>query len=773
MQAVFTGSANSNSSTVSVTVFAVPTLSLSAAITVVGSTAPVTVTATETGSNGAASGNVVTFSASAGVGGTFNPSTCVLSAGTCSVAYTPASTLAVGQYSNAITASFAASSATGYLPGSTAAGLGVNTQVDTLITFTGSGGANPGAAPAVDSLIQGNDGNFYGLTYGSYKPSFGGTFYRLMPSGVMTVLHTFNAGAFPYGGLIQSSDGSFYGVAISDGAYGYGTVFKLSPSGDLTVLHTFTGSTDQGYPQGPLIEGTDGNLYGLTEGVLTAGTVFRTARDGSGFATLHTFDYATEGYVYANPIQGSDGKLYGTLGSGPTQCGSVFSMTLDGTYSVLHAFNNSEGCDPAASLVQGGDGALYGVNDTGGAGGKGTVYKVSLSGTETTLYSFQGPEGAYPPVALLQGTDGNFYGTTSSTVTGSGSSAVSGGGTIFAITPAGVLTTLAQLPNGWDPGNSLLQGADGNLYGVDSGDYSSNYGHIFRVHPLHPLSAPVSLSAPATVTAGSTFALTYAALNAYSQTMQRCFATNSTPDRTDWTGALTATSTTATASLQASFTPGTYTYSLTCGGMESNLIGITVQPAPPTVAESFSPTSIAPAGTSTVTFTLININSPGGALSNIAFTDTLPGPLTIASPSAASTTCGGTLTANGGSNSMSFTGGSLAANAACTVKFNVTGTMAGTWTNASSAVSTSAGSTAAASASHHRRHTHEAGLYKLTGCLDPSWRQCRQPHPGSVAGCRRQRPGQRLLHNGRSRGHRPFRLFANLYSGSCEWCGDV
>jgi len=88
-------------------------------------------------------------------------------------------------------------------------------------------GWNPAA------LIQGSDGNFYGMTVQGGDQSFGwGTAFKLTPEGVETILHSFTAqsdGAYPSVGLVQGSDGNFYGTAgggMNDGA----TIFRLTPT---------------------------------------------------------------------------------------------------------------------------------------------------------------------------------------------------------------------------------------------------------------------------------------------------------------------------------------------------------------------------------------------------------------------------------------------------------------------------------------------------------------------------------------------------------------
>src|SRR4051794_29007352 len=88
----------------------------------------------------------------------------------------------------------------------------------TLATFNGPNGAEPNSP-----LIQGLDGNIYGMTLngGANCDSGCGTVFRMTPAGVLTTLHSFCGvggypycfdGSFPYGGLVQSTNGNFYGT---------------------------------------------------------------------------------------------------------------------------------------------------------------------------------------------------------------------------------------------------------------------------------------------------------------------------------------------------------------------------------------------------------------------------------------------------------------------------------------------------------------------------------------------------------------------------------
>jgi len=118
------------------------------------------------------------------------------------------------------------------------------------------------------------------------------------------------------------------------------------------------------------------------------------------------------------------------------------------TFKTLVKFTGANGNGPTSALVQGTDGNLYGTTYYGGSStacsqGCGTVFKVTPAGVLTTLHSFDLTEGENPN-GLVLGDDGNFYGTTYLGGAGTycGFVTASGCGTVFRITPEGSLTTL-------------------------------------------------------------------------------------------------------------------------------------------------------------------------------------------------------------------------------------------------------------------------------------------------------------------------------------------
>lgn len=79
-----------------------------------------------------------------------------------------------------------------------------------------------------------------------------------------------------------------------------------------------------------------------------------------------------------------------------------------------------------------------------------------------------------------------------------------------------------------------------------------------------------------------------------------------------------------------------------------------------TFDKTFNPDTIGPGSVSTLQFVITNTAT---ALSDLAFTDTLPAPagVTIATPANVTNTCGGTLTAPDGGGTITFVDGVLGA----------------------------------------------------------------------------------------------------------------
>jgi len=311
-------------------------------------------------------------------------------------------------------------------------------------------------------LAQGQDGNIYGATTNGGK-TLNGNVFRLTPAGAYTDIYDFDSthGAYPQGGLSMGLDGNFYGTTYQGGANHFGTIFKVTPSGTQALLYSFQNTNDGAYPRtppvqapdgdlygatgngtayvlykltpsgtftivatlpalslSPLLVGTDGNLYGMTQygGTFNRGTAFQFAPAKKKLKILHSFGNGSEGVSPAGPLfQGVDGKLYGTTSAGGSASGgTVFQMSTAGKVVTLVNFDSahpSNGATPFAGVVQGSDGFLYGAASVGGANGLGTLFKVSTKGAGfQVLHDFATATGDTPLATPLLHTSGKIYG---------------------------------------------------------------------------------------------------------------------------------------------------------------------------------------------------------------------------------------------------------------------------------------------------------------------------------------------------------------------------
>ena len=118
--------------------------------------------------------------------------------------------------------------------------------------------------------MQGSDGDFYGTTdKGGSKGD--GVIFKITANGTFTVPHSCCSqkactdGLNPFAGLIQGTDGNIYGTTQGGGAHDDGEIFEITPDNTFTILYSFcsqSGCLDGEFPQTGIIQGVDGNFYG-------------------------------------------------------------------------------------------------------------------------------------------------------------------------------------------------------------------------------------------------------------------------------------------------------------------------------------------------------------------------------------------------------------------------------------------------------------------------------------------------------------------------------
>jgi uncharacterized repeat protein (TIGR03803 family) len=284
-------------------------------------------------------------------------------------------------------------------------------------------------------------------------------------------------GPCPHGGepgsLIQGSDGNFYGTTFvsSEGNQSQpngGTVFSVTPKGQFSLLHTFLPGVKNNYPNGnnpsAIVEGSDGNLYGVTSngGVPGDGVLYRVGRK-SGFKVIHSFCSATsctDGYIPETIVAGTDGNLYGLTIAGGTGncfagCGTIFRVVpATGTYEVVFNFDGKADGDRPGSLTLAPDGSFYGFSGV-------IFHYVPATGDfqvlPGTMFPLFGDDGSVPRGMFIA--NGKIYGLyTIYLIGGSGLFEVNLDGSNLHLFPEYNTTTTGGSPSG------VLLASDGNLW---------------------------------------------------------------------------------------------------------------------------------------------------------------------------------------------------------------------------------------------------------------------------------------------------------------------
>jgi uncharacterized repeat protein (TIGR03803 family) len=364
----------------------------------------------------------------------------------------------------------------------------------TLFTFDGNNGFSP------QSLVQGTNGNFYGVTFGGGgEPGDGGTVFEMTSTGEMPLRYRFCSlancadGVHPGGALTQLANGSFVGITSQGGSGascnqldGCGTLFEITTAGKLTTLYNFCSQANcaDGYdPYGAVLD-VDGNFYGAAlGGTNSSGLIYKITPSGE-FSVLYSFCSQTncaDGSGPSGLVLGSNGNFFGgTNLFGKNGSGTLFEITPSGQLTTLYNFTGVNGDASGAFSLQARNGNFYGTTlNLNNAVGE--IFELTKAGKFVILYtfcSFNCGTQLFIPGGLLQASDGNFYGKT-----GEGGANLNGG--VFKMTPAGKVTTFVSFPScntesscpsGFGP-NGLVQGTDGNFYGVmDAGGLLNCHG---------------------------------------------------------------------------------------------------------------------------------------------------------------------------------------------------------------------------------------------------------------------------------------------------------
>jgi len=294
-----------------------------------------------------------------------------------------------------------------------------------LMDFDGTNGDCTNGCRPHGSLVQASNGKLYGMTTtGGNVAGSNGVIFSFDPStSTYTRLKDFDNfinGAQPYGSLVQASNGKLYGMTHDGGINAAGVIFSFDPSTSIyTKLKDFDGNSNYG-PYGSLVQASNGKLYGMTYsgGSPGVGTIFSLDPSSSAFTKHFDFDFTNGAYPDGNLIQASDGKLYGmTHRGGSNDAGVIFSFdpsTSD--FTKLKDFDFAIG-----NVFYLGSGFI----EVSSSGGNGTIPALSIAITSGTYPSCPGQSITFTATPTNGGSsplyqwkvDGNNAGTNSSTYT--------------------------------------------------------------------------------------------------------------------------------------------------------------------------------------------------------------------------------------------------------------------------------------------------------------------------------------------------------------------
>ncbi len=191
--------------------------------------------------------------------------------------------------------------------------------------------SNSGAFPE-GPMVESSNGCFFGTTAAGGDDD-DGTIFMMNTNDVLTtvVSFTYNNGSEPETGLVMGSDGNYYGTTSDGGSNEDGTIFEFATNG-WVLTNIISLSDTNGYvPQGPLLPGSGNSFYGTTEfgGPGDYGTVFCATLGGgtNSIVTCVAFGGTNGAFPNGGLVSGTDGNIYGTTADGGAGgAGTVFRI---------------------------------------------------------------------------------------------------------------------------------------------------------------------------------------------------------------------------------------------------------------------------------------------------------------------------------------------------------------------------------------------------------------------------------------------------------------
>ncbi len=226
-------------------------------------------------------------------------------------------------------------------------------------------------------------------------------------------------------------------------------------------------------------------LWGVTRGggPSDQGVIFKTDSIGNNLTVMYDFPALNASEPGGMRLcEHPNGKLYGTTNSTARRgYGTIFEFDpVLNESTILLSFDTVSGKTPNSGMILGPNGILYGNTNDGGVNGHGSIYTYDPTNNNfTTIHSFNdSTTGRVPVGKMLLANNGKMYGLTSY------SSFANYKSSLYELDPlTNVVTSKVSFinqANGQNPVGSLIQAANGKLYGLTNSGGLNGKGVLFE-----------------------------------------------------------------------------------------------------------------------------------------------------------------------------------------------------------------------------------------------------------------------------------------------------
>ena len=469
--------------------------------------------------------------------------------------------------------------------------------------------------------------------------------------------------------VVNALQSSFGGGGVTNISPGDAFLAEFKPDGSALLFSTFWGGSGQEQATTLSLDSSDNVfLVGITSSTdfPTHSALQPQLASNGGFNTFIT-KFAADGSSapFSTYFGGSGSDL-------------AFGSATDSSGNIFISGNTSSTNLPVVNAIQSSN--LGGSTD-------GFVSELSANGSTLLFSTYLGGTGADGFNRIAVDSSGVYVvGTTQSSDFPTMGTLVN----TFAGATDGVIVRLAGFTPA--PDLALSKSHTGNFTAGADGSYTLTVSNVGN----GPTAAAITVTD--TLPTGLTYSSASGTNWSCTAASQVVTCTNPGPLAANATSAITlnvhiASNATSSITNTASVSVAGDTSSANDSATDVASIGV----SPPVIAIAFSDSTIGLNGSTSLTFTLSN---PSGAeFTGLAFSDTLPAGLVVATPNGLTSFCGGTATAAPGSSSIALTGGTLFQGGSCAVIVSVTATTTGTFNDSVSVTSTNGGTGNTASAS--------------------------------------------------------------------------